>query len=197
MNDPCSANRFKYSAFASNWTFGAPENRLRATITGTYVGGNYDVPIPSFNKIDWAGPTRRIEVAWPQVGPLTASLSSDVWAVGDGNATSMPLKPNPTRDPGYIHFSSEVPKNMSCTFGFILPPFSDYAAWDPSVLMSLFTPDVPQQQVPQAKDNFTRNSGIIAGSVVGAVVIATAAIAGAIYKIKYSNNARSSRAIAI
>jgi len=172
-----------------NWTFAAPGRQLRLMIGGVYVTGNHYMKFPIFNMVDWSGPTRNFAVIWPQVGPMQLTLETDAWALVDGVVGAMPFYPNPLYDANALFVqNTTMPTSMSCLFGWIIPPFNDTAIWDPTVLISLFSPDITPPNSPP-KSTFDRNAAIIAGSVVGGVVVATAAIATILYLIKQSRYA--------
>lgn len=174
-----SAGSFKYSVFVSGWNFADPSNRLRMLVSVRYVTGDFDAQLPVPTLVDWFGPGRKVIATWPTTGPLTVTLDCDGWSLADGIPGSMPVNPNPFFDAGYMVINNQVaPKDISATFGWVAPPFEREVAWDPTLYLSLFSNIAPTQP----KDNFSRNAGIIAGSVVGGAVFVTAAIATIWYR---------------
>lgn len=174
-----SAGSFKYSVFVSGWNFADPSNRLRMLVSVRYVTGDFDAQLPVPTLVDWFGPGRKVIATWPTTGPLTVTLDCDGWSLADGIPGSMPVNPNPFFDAGYMVINNQVaPKDISATFGWVAPPFEREVAWDPTLYLSLFSNIAPTQP----KDNFSRNAGIIAGSVVGGAVLVTAAIATIWYR---------------
>lgn len=144
-----------------------------------YVTGDFDAQIPVPTLIDWNGPERKVIASWPRTGPLAVTLDSDGWSLGDGIPGSMAVLPNPFAESQFLVINNQVsPKYISATFGWVVPPFERELAWDPTLYLSLFSNIEPTKP----KDNFSRNAGIIAGSVVGGAVLVTAAIATLWYR---------------
>lgn len=173
------AGKIKYNAYINNWTFAGPTRRLRILLEASYISGPFFPGLPEIIKTDWDGPTRNVKVTWPQQGPLTAQLTADAWALADGLVGSMPLAPNPTNDLSYIKFSFTPPCETTTTFGWILPLFQDTAAWDPTVLLSLFSPGVtpPSNSPASPQKSSNKNLPIIIGSVTGGVVLIVVIVA--------------------
>jgi hypothetical protein len=192
------ASRLKYNAFVSDWTFAGPDRRLRAIIKATYTTGPHYIYIPRLEQVDWLGPARHVVVEWPQTGPLQTTLDSDGWALGDGALFNMPLAPNPMRDSEYFNLNNDtIPRGCDVTFGWILPPFENVSAWDPTILMSLFTGSTPNPDPaspPTPKSNFDKNSAVIVGCVVGGVVLIVAAVIGG-YLIYTKTNDKNSKRV--
>lgn len=144
------------------------------------MSGVYDAQIPNFTQHDWSGPTKRIDVTWPVTANFQVALSSDLWAVADDSVYILALAPNPTRDLGYLEVQNDVePKYARATFGFVFPKFQQSLSWDPTLLASIFGTDTPPTSTPEAKSSKTVS--IVAGSVVGGVVVLAAALAIAFY----------------
>lgn len=161
-------------------------------ITGTYVSGPYDIASPSLEQVGWTGPARHLVITWPPNGPLKETVfDTDVWAVADGVVGNIQLAPNPVTSPSYIDFHTTYPQYEAVTFGYVLPYFNSTLAWDPNVLMTLFSDDPSS---PQAnKSNFDRNRNIIIGCVVGgiALIVLVIVVAFVIFKKKDGLSQRS------
>jgi hypothetical protein len=67
-----------------------------------------------------------------------------------------------------------VPKYAQATFGFVLPKFTNVVAWDPTLLATLFSEPTAPAATPTPASSKT--VPIVAGSVVGGVVLITAAL---------------------